>query len=375
MTISILHTADLHLGANLASFGEFARERQRDFEKTFDRIVNIAIKREVDCLVVAGDLFDSNSVAAETVGRVQEGFSRLTGRGVAVVLIPGTHDHVTSATAIYRRYPFPGVHLLMGPQILDPLCLTVRGTEVFFYGFAYQGAASAQGIASMARRTPAGIHIGLIHGSLRGSPEWDLRHKDLPFNSSELAALNLDYIALGHYHGFAAVAHEGRTVACYPGSPEGKRFGENGPRCAVLAEIGTGSVTLEKVQTQSRMIAEHTFDVSLLADPSFLVDELARLAAIDCIVRIRLSGVVEEPLDCDNLAGRLQGHFAWLELIDETDLFDSRYMQRIEREDSIRGLFVRKVQARMADAGNETELEICREALKLVFQRFSERGT
>ena len=226
----------------------------------------------------------------------------------------------------------------------------------------------------MVRRTKEGIHVGLLHGSLRGSQEWDLRQKDLPFTPADLSALGLDYVALGHYHGFAVVAHEGRTVACYPGSPEGKRFGENGPRHVVLAEVGTGSATVEEVPIQSRTIAEHVFDVSLLADPSRLVDELARFAATDTIARIRLGGVVEEPLDCANLVGRLQGRFAWLEIIDETDLFDSQYVQRIEREDSIRGLFVRKVQERMAGAGSDAELALCREALKLVFQRFSGRG-
>jgi DNA repair exonuclease SbcCD nuclease subunit len=373
MTIRILHTADLHLGANLSGFGELARERQRDFERTFDRIVNLAIKREVDCLLIAGDLFDGNSVAAEGIGRVQEGFSRLAGRGIAVVLIPGTHDHVTSGTAIYRRYPFPGVHILMDPVVREPLRLTLRGADVHFYGFAYHAAASTSPLATMSRRQADGIHIGLLHGSLRGSPEWDLRHKDLPFTPAELAALRLDYVALGHYHGFADVKSEGRTVACYPGSPEGKRFGENGPRHVVLVEVDSEVVTLEKVAVQSRTLAELAVDASLFAAEHLLVEELARLAAPDLIARIRLAGVVEEPLDCANLAGRLQGRFAWLELMDETDLFDSRYVQRLEREDSIRGLFVRKVQARIARAETDAGRELCHEALKLVFQRFAGR--
>lgn len=374
MTIRILHTADLHLGANLAGFGELARERQRDFEKTFERLVTLAIKREVDCLLVAGDLFDSNNVNAELVGRVQEGFARLTGRGIAVVLIPGTHDHVVAATSIYRRYSFSGAHLLMEPVVSEPLRLAVRGDEVWFYGFAYNSASSTGALATMGRRAAEGIHIGLLHGSLRGSPEWEHRHKDLPFASAELAGLGLDYVALGHYHSFATVEHEGRTIACYPGSPEGKRFGENGPRHVVVAEVGQGQATLEKVAVQSRQLSELTVDASLFASPGLLVDELARLGAPDVIARIRLTGVVEEPLDCANIAGRVQGRFAWLDLVDETDLFDSRYVQRLEREDSIRGLFVRKVQERIARAASDDERALHREALKLVFKRFAGRA-
>ena len=374
MTIRLLHTADLHLGANLAGFGDLARERQRDFERTFDRIINLAIKREVDCLLIAGDLFDSNGVAGEVVGRVQEGFARLLNRGIAVVLIPGTHDHVVSATSIYHRCPFPGVHILMEPEVSEPLHLTLRGMAVSFYGFAYHSASSSRALTTMARRGPDGLHIGLLHGSLRGSPEWDLRHKDVPFTPAELADLRLDYVALGHYHGFTAIAHGGRTVACYPGAPEGKRFGENGPRHVVLVEVGTGIVSLEKVAVQSRELAELVVDASLFAGQEQLAEELARLAAADRIARVRLTGVVEEPLDCANPIGRLQGRFAWLEIVDETDLFDSRYVGRIEREDSIRGLFVRKVQERSAHAGSDAERELCHGALKLVFQRVAGKG-
>ncbi|HEY6837468.1 MAG TPA: DNA repair exonuclease [Geobacteraceae bacterium] len=373
MTVRILHTADLHLGANLAGFGELARERQRDFEKTFERIVTLAIKREADCLVVAGDLFDSNNVSAELVGRVQEGFARLAGRGIAVVLIPGTHDHVVGATSIYRRYPFNGVHLLMEPVVTEPLCITLRGEEVWFYGFAYNSASSNGALSSMERRSAEGIHIGLLHGSLRGSPEWEHRHKDLPFAVADLAALGLDYVALGHYHSFAPVEHDGQTIACYPGSPEGKRFGENGARHVVITEVAKGRVTLEKVEVQSRTISELSIDASLFADQQPLVEELTRLASPEVIARVRLVGIVEEPLDCANMAGRLQGLFAWLDLVDETDLFDSSYVQRLEREDSIRGLFVRKVQERCARAASDEERELHREALKLVFKRFAGR--
>jgi DNA repair exonuclease SbcCD nuclease subunit len=373
MAIRILHTADVHLGASLGNFGALAQERQRDFERTFERIVNLAIKREADCLVVAGDLFESNSVGGDLVGRVQEGFARLAGRGIAVVLIPGTHDHAVSGTSIYRRYAFPGVHVLLEPAVSEPLHLAVRGTDVYFYGFAYSSASLGNPLPSMARRQPAGVHIGLLHGSLKGSPEWEMRHKDLPFSPADLAALHLDYVALGHYHSFAVVEHEGRAIACYPGSPEGKRFGENGPRHVVLAEVEPGKVTLDRVVVQSRTVLEAEVDASLYDSPDVLVDALARLASPDSIARIRLSGVVEEPLDMANLFGRLQGRFAWLDLVDATDLFDSGYVKRIEREDSIRGMFVRKVEERMARAASQAEREQCREALKLVFKRFAGR--
>lgn len=374
MTIRLLHTTDLHLGSPLKNFGELARERRRDFLKTFDRIVNLAIKREVDCLLVAGDLFDSAEADAETAGRVQEGFERLSGRGVRVILIPGTHDNLVSAESVYNRYPFSGVHILKEPVVTEPLRLEIRGRAVFFYGFAYRSDRSREALESMRRRGPDGIHVGLLHGSLKGSPEWEMRKKDIPFTLAELAALGLDYVALGHYHNAACLQENGRVVACYPGSPEGKKFGENGPRHVLVVEVGPGSASVEKVPVQTRTVDELCVDASLFPEPGALEAELARLASPDLIARVRLAGTVEDPIDTANLAGRLQGRYAWLEIIDETDLYDSDHVKRMEREDSIRGLFIRKVHERFARAASDAERELCREALKLVMGRFGRGG-
>lgn len=374
MAIRILHTADLHLGASLKNYGELARGRRQDFLKTFDRIVNLAIKREVDCLLVAGDLFDSAQVDAEIVGRVQDGFERLSGRGIRVVLIPGTHDNVVSAESVYNRHSFAGAHILKDPVVNEPLPLEIRGATVYFYGFAYRSDRSREALESLRRRDGGGIHVGLLHGSLKGSPEWDMRKKDIPFTTPELAALGLDYIALGHYHNVGCLEEQGRIIACYPGSPEGKKFGENGERHVLIVEVGEGSAAVEKVPVQSRIVNEFTVDASLFPEPGALEGELARLASPDLIARIRLVGTVEDPLDTSNLSGRLQGRYSWLELLDETDLYDSSHVKRMEREDSIRGLFIRKVHDRFEKAESEAEQELCRDALKLVMGRFVRGG-
>jgi DNA repair exonuclease SbcCD nuclease subunit len=258
--------------------------------------------------------------------------------------------------------------------VTEPLLLEIRGMAVHFYGFAYRTDRSREALESLRRREGGGIHVGLLHGSLKGSPEWEMRKKDIPFTTAELAALKLDYIALGHYHNLGCLEDQGRVVACYPGSPEGKKFGENGERHVLIVEVGEGSAVVEKVSVQTRIVDELTVDASLFPEAGALEGELARLASTDLIARIRLAGTVEDPLDTANLAGRLQGKYAWLELVDETDLYDSDHVKRMEREDSIRGLFIRKVHDRFSRAESDAERELCREALKLVMGRFVRGG-
>ena len=59
--LRLLHTADVHLGARHADMGEQATaQRERQFD-AFRATVDLALAEKVDLLLIAGDLFDSNT--------------------------------------------------------------------------------------------------------------------------------------------------------------------------------------------------------------------------------------------------------------------------------------------------------------------------
>lgn len=371
--IRVLHTADLHLGAPLKQLGASRETRREDFYRTFERLLTLAIKNEVHLFLVAGDLFDHPRPDTELVGRVQAGFKRLSERGIMPVLIPGTHDNVVSADSVYRRHEFPGALVLQDAVVDEPVRITVRGQEVYLYGFAYRSSASEGALAGMQRRCEEGIHIGLLHGSREGSPEWDYRKKDLPFTLPLLKTWDLDYVALGHYHDFDLLSDEKRVWACYPGSPEGKRFGENGLRFCALANISPRQVEVEKVECQSRRLEGRTLDLSGCSGEQEAADMIAKLADKDLLLRLTLSGMVEAPLDLNRLQGLTAHHFFYLELHDRTRLFDSAFARRIEDENTVRGLFVRRARECMAKA-TETEGDVVEQAFREVLVRFHAFG-
>ncbi len=367
--LRILHTADLHLDAQFPSLGEKALQRREDFLKTFERIVTLAIKNEVHLLLVAGDLFDSPRPSGQTLGRVQAGFKRLLDRGILPVLLPGTHDNLVSSESIYRRHAFPGAVVLDAPLVQEPVAVSVAGQQVFLYGFAYRSSVSDQALAGMQRRPGEGVHIGLLHGSRQGSPEWEYRKKDLPFTLPGLKHWGLDYVALGHYHNFELLQDGGRIWACYPGSPEGKRFGENGPRHCALVSITQGKVSVEPVAVQTRMLEEHALELAGCETSEAAVNAITALANPNLLLRLTLSGIVEAPLALDQLQGRCGGEFYHLDLVDRTRLFDSDFARRIAAEETVRGLFVRRLQARMVQA-QVAERLVLEEAFREVLVRF-----
>jgi len=61
--MKILHTADVHLGRPFSGLGSRGKQLRAAQLGTLRRIVDIAASEKVDCVVIAGDLFDSNEVS------------------------------------------------------------------------------------------------------------------------------------------------------------------------------------------------------------------------------------------------------------------------------------------------------------------------
>ena len=367
--IKLLHTADLHLDAPFPSLGEKEAQRRIDFLQTFERLLTLAIKWEADLFLVAGDLFDTPTPSAAVLGKVQSGLQRLAERGIVPVLLPGTHDSSAYSHSVFRRHRFPGCILLDGARVEEPVSLEIRGRKLFLYGFAYRGAESNPSLAGMKRRSADGIHIGLLHGSRIGSREWDYRPKDLPFSLDDLRAWGLDYVALGHYHDFEVLHDQGRLLACYPGSPEGKRFGENGPRYTALVTIRPEGVEVEKRVVNTRILQEEALDISGCADMDSVCRLLHPFRGDEVLLRLEATGLPEAPFDPELLAARAGGDFFHLEVRDRTRFFDSRYARRIASEQTVRGCFVRRV-GTLLEGENGPERGLLEKVFREVLSRF-----
>jgi len=82
----IIHTSDWHLGRSF--HGVDLLEAQRTF---LDWLAALAEERQVDAILVAGDIYDRTFPGVEAVRLLEEGLAALT-RRASVVMIPGNHD-------------------------------------------------------------------------------------------------------------------------------------------------------------------------------------------------------------------------------------------------------------------------------------------
>ncbi len=220
MRASFIHVADTHLGYE--QYG--VRERFNDFSRTFWDIIDDAIARNVDFLVIAGDLFNKRAIDAQTLIHAIEGLRKLKERNIPVIAIEGNHDrsYYRDGISWLQFLCYQGYIMLLAPTMQEgaPLIMpwqpeTMQGAYVDLldghlrvYGLPWQGAATARTLEGMARGLQAmreeeetgGVEYRLLtmHTGVDGIVA---RVQGLP-TMAQFQPLRecVDYLALGHVH-------------------------------------------------------------------------------------------------------------------------------------------------------------------------------
>lgn len=226
VALTLLHTADWHLGRR---FPSFEREQERRLTRArlevVGRILHLAESHAVDAVLCAGDLFHEPAPATEWwQGALKEFQGRNWRR--PVVLLPGNHDPLTRRSIYHHDHAFrrglpdyvhvvdePGWQLELGDAavVIGNPCLSHAGQKDL--------------AASLPRRQTGDerIRIGLVHGQT-----FDMKSHQTNFPVARGIAVELgfDYLALGDTHGFRDVEPEEPAPTVYPGAPEATSFGE-----------------------------------------------------------------------------------------------------------------------------------------------------
>jgi DNA repair exonuclease SbcCD nuclease subunit len=283
--ISLLHTADWQIGRVFSQFepDDAAALFEARF-KAVERLAAVAAERRVDAVLVAGDVFDLQTVSDKTIRRMFNAMQGFTGPWL---LIPGNHDSALSES-VWRRAARLGVvppnavcclepvpHTVEGKFVLLPAPLTQRHT----YGDLTDWFAGAPGDSGLPR-------IGLAHGCVQGILSEDIDSAN-PIAAGRAAQAGLDYLALGDWHGTRQI--DARTW--YAGTPETDRFRANDSGQALLVSIaGTGAAPeVEAVRTGQFNWQQLEPRLAVASDIDALVETLARLDGND-VLQLRAVG-------------------------------------------------------------------------------------
>ena len=273
--MKLIHTADLHLGAQNTSRLplHLAERRREELLDTFARIAALA-EREGAAVLIAGDLFDTTPPQGRALTAFLDTVRHYA--GVRFFCLPGNHDG--------GRFPEVALpeNLTVFRGEIDRV--SVGDTDIF--GISPEGDFPYDAL----RPDPARHNVVVAHGTVRegGAPAEGV------IVLSRLAGLPIDYLALGHYHSVRIGHLDGRGVFAYSGTPEGRGMDEAGVCGVLLVDTAEDPIEPRFIPIAKRTV--HCLPVELpeeepelFAVARRIADEVEGISPED-IVRIELCG-------------------------------------------------------------------------------------
>lgn len=347
--LRLLHAADLHLDSPFEGLEQDkAVLRRKEQRLLLDRIAALANDRQVDLVLLSGDLMDSDSAYMET----SEGLVKALGSISAPVFIaPGNHD-AYSARSPYAKLKWPeNVHIFTHPHIE---CVPLPDKNVRVWGAGFTGSDCPGMLTGFeAEKEPELLDVMCIHGEVgAGASVYD------PISQDDIARSGMDYIALGHIHKQSGLCRAGDSFYAWPGCPEGRGFDETGDRFVYIVELYQGKCDIQPVSVAARRYEILEVDVS---DGGDVAAKLPANTQND-IYRLILTGETDEAPDLGAVRRAAEDRFFALQLRDMTRL--RRDVWEKSGEDTLRGLFLKKLREVYDSAKTDDEREKVQQAAR-----------
>lgn len=247
--VQFVHASDLHLDATFggvdATDERVAGALERSTLEALDRVVQLCIDREVDFLVIAGDLYNSADHSLRAELAFQRAMRRLADAGIEAFVVRGNHDPADGWSA--------GLELpdsvVVFPADRVERREVIRDGEVacVVYGRSFATRQVMENLSlGFGREEGDPYAVAVLHANVGQREGWD---NYAPCTVDDLRAAGMDYWALGHIHVAGRVSND--PPAVYPGSTQGLNPTEKGPRGCFVVQLGEGGATEEFVETSS----------------------------------------------------------------------------------------------------------------------------
>ena len=334
--MKIIHCSDIHLGSSMTTHLslEQAKRRQDELLFTFNRMIDFAQEQDVKAIIIAGDLFDTESITNKTKNYVIEKI--YNNSNIDFYYLCGNHDE--NSLLLQDKVPnnLKTFSSTWTSFDLDDTNITITGTML--------GENNLQLYNSL-KLDNNRFNIVVLHGGdVRGN---DYSTPDT-VNIDALKNKNIDYLALGHLHSYREGRIDNRGTYAYSGCLEGRGFDECGDKGFILLDIQGNNLNSAFIPFAKRKLYEINIDISNLTTIHDIQQELTNKTQNipqESLLRLIFIGNYDETTQKYlNLAVEpLVNKFYYIQTKDKTK--PKLDLSKYETEISLIGEFVRTVRA------------------------------
>lgn len=295
--LKIFHTGDIHLGMRFNSYNENVRKELVEARfQTLETMINKSNDLSADIFVVAGDLFNTVTVAKRDVERTVQILERFGGN--CVLVLPGNHDYDNGSTDLWKTFNSNPSEKIIFINEERPYYLDEYDIDAIIYPAPCHNKHSSENslgwIKGIDEWEGGKYHIGIAHGALEGLSA-DLEGNYYYMTKNELEDIPVDLWLLGHTHIQYPPADEVRNNRIYnAGTPEPDGLNYRDVGSAWFIEVEGEDILASKIQTGEYRFIDKDYHIESDDD----LDKLKDLALEDDpdrkVLRLNLKGNLTE---------------------------------------------------------------------------------
>ncbi len=326
--MKFIHIADVHLFSEPLGDADWEKNRPKEIEETFEKVIDICNEKDIDLLLIAGGLFDK-SPTLEQIKIVDEKLGRL--EKARTVMIAGSCDYIPADSEV-ASYKFNSRTVLIPPG--KTINAYLKGINTCVTGFSYaQPEYTERVLENINPGREDAVNILLGHGGGKTT---------MPFRKEVIAKKGFDYVAMGYIR---KPVHILRNRMAYAGSLEPLSPEETGRHGIIMGEITDQGTTInwDPIARRSYVEIVITLNPGLSNDEivANLEEKMMKLGN-ENIYTITLKGFSAESVRLD--LTRIKNRFNILEVknlvITETD----KNILKEENDNNVLGGFIKEVE-------------------------------
>ena len=366
--VKIVHTADLHFDTPFNEVDDKQRAiNKEELKEVFKNIINFCKEKQVDILLLAGDIFDNLTLNRETIYFLENVFNNI--KETRVFISPGNHDPYNN-NSFYKLIKWPENVYIFKDKLEK---VYIKELETNVWGAAFNEKYVRESLIRGFSQNNKEINIMAIHGEISSSSEGNEYN---PITLKDIKESGMDYIALGHRHNFSGVLKEGNTFYSYSGCPQGRGFDETGDKGIIYGYVSKGAVELSFIKTCKRNYEEVYVDISNLFGYEEVIKKILDVIKEEDrknnLYKIILKGEVSENFHIEEkvLKSKLVKDFYFCKVVDKTSI--ALDIKELSKGYSVKSIFVKNLLKKLQEAKTDEEKDIIKMALKIGVSSLSE---
>lgn len=325
--MKFIHSADIHLGSKINSLPKtIADSIKSEIRKAFIRMVDYAKQQNINVIVLAGDVFDSDSPFKKD----KEFFYDVVeaNQEIDFLYLRGNHDSVHYSAEMPKNL-----------KTFSDTWSAYSYGDTRFWGLEMTNENCTSFYSTLALPKD-GKNIVILHGNTTSSMG------KIDINLSKLKNKNIDYLALGHYHTYTSGVIDARGCLAYSGCLVGRGFDEIGKKGFLVIDT-EDDFSRDFIPCAQFEIVEKIVNISgsTSAYEACLKVENALGECANSVVQVLLVGELDEEIEdlAKDVEDYLSNRCAYVQVKDHTT--KKINIHAYDGDVSIRGEFVRSVYA------------------------------